>query len=106
MSHYPQKTLDMAVLQKMGALNFHKVAVSLWQDGIITHVKQLILDNFKGSKKSFFTKSASSISPYVVRFLKSIYQLQVSLLYAKYERELTKYLEFLLRFANFSPALR
>ena len=27
-------------------------------------------------------------------------------MYAKYERELTNYLEFLLSFANFSPSLR
>ena len=63
----------------------------------------MILDNFSGSKKSFFTKDVSTINQYVVRFFKSIYQLQVNLLYAKYEQELKNYLEFLLRFANFSP---
>ena len=48
------------------------------------------------------TKDASQINPYIIRFLKSIYQLQVNHLFAKYERELRNYLEFLLRFANLS----
>lgn len=52
------------------------------------------------------TKDKASINPYILRFLRSIYQVQMNHLFAKYEQELTKYLEFLLSFANQSEDFR
>lgn len=76
--------------------------VNKWQDNIVRFVKKLIQENFKGSQKSFMTKDIKQVNPFIVRFLKSVYQLQVNHLFAKYENELRNYLEFLLRFANLS----
>ena len=74
-----------------------------WQDSIVRHVRKIILDNFKGAKASLLTKDVGKINPFIIRFLKSIYQMQVNHLFKKYEDELRSYLEFLLRFANLSP---
>lgn len=89
-------------MQQEIAKNFHQVAVNKWQDNTIRFIKKIILDNFKGAKNSFLTKDVKEINTYIVRFLKSVYQLQMNHLFEKYERELKNYLEFLLRFANLS----
>jgi c-di-AMP phosphodiesterase-like protein len=104
--NYPLKNLDFAVLQQHIANHFHNVAVNRWQDSIIIFVRKIILDNFKGAKKSLMTKDVSQINPFIVRFLKSVYQLQVSHLFEKYQTELKNYLEFLIQFANLSEDFR
>ena len=103
---YPMHSLQFLKLQQKISNNFHDVAVSLWQENIIRYVKKVILDNFNNSKKSLLTKDAKSINPYIKRFFKSIYQMQVSKLFAKHEKELRSYLVYLLQFANLSDDFR
>lgn len=52
------------------------------------------------------SKDRRTLNPYIVRFLKSIYQVQVNHLFSKYELELTNYLKYLLAFANQSEEFR
>ena len=97
---YPLDELDFAVVQQEVAKTFHQVAVNRWQDSITRNVSKILASNFKQTRQSFLVREESKINPYILRFLKSIYQVQVNHLFAKYERELKNYIEFLLRFAN------
>ena len=103
---YPLRSLEFARLQQEVAKDFHQVVVNKWQASIVRFVRQVILDNFSCSKDSLLTRDESEINPYISRFLKSVYQLQISHLFDKYERGLRSYLEFLLRFANLSEDFR
>ena len=103
---YPLRSLEFARLQVEVAKDFHQVVVNKWQASIVRFVRQVILDNFSCPKDPLLTRDESEINPYITRFLKSVYQLQVSHLFDKYERGLRAYLEFLLRFANLSEDFR
>ena len=45
-------------------------------------------------------KDSKDLNPFLLRFLKSVYSVQVSHLHEKFTMELNNYLKFLLQFAN------
>ena len=58
-------------------------------------------------KKDMITfKDGDQLNPYIHRFLKSIYSIQVNHLFEKFTTELESYFKFLLRFANMSDQFR
>lgn len=69
-------------------------------------MRKVIVNNFKGTQQSFLVKDVDQINPYIVRFLKSIYQVQVNHLFEKYENAMRSYLGYLMQFANLCVEFR
>ena len=103
---YPLNTLLFAKVQTALARKFKPFIVSHWLEKIVRHIEAMVKQNFKGSKAAKYVTNPKDLNPFLFRFLKGVYQVQVSHLHAKFKAELTRYLEFLLRFANANDLFR
>ena len=61
---------------------------------------------FKEAAETKIVKNLEDLNPNIIRFLKCVQQIEVGHLHNKFKEELTKYLHFLLRFANQEESFR
>ena len=103
---YPLDNLLFAKVQTALGRKFKPFIVSHWLEKIVRHTEAMIKQNFKGAKAAKYVSNTKDLNPFLFRFLKGVYQVQVSHLHEKFKAELTRYLEFLLQFANANDLFR
>ena len=99
-SAYPLRSLKFALAQKALSEKFNTTLIYKWQEQITQYIAKMIKKYFKDTAESKIVRRLEDLNPFIVRFLKCVQQVEVGHLHIKFKAELTKYLRFLLQFAN------